>query len=39
LGNRKIGDTLTVDLFNDTWGGTQEGQNALDKAIKTLPKE
>lgn len=39
LGKRKIGDSLTVDLFNDTWGGSQEGQNALNKAIKTLPKE
>lgn len=39
LGKRKIGDSLTVDLFNDTQGGSQEGQNALNKAIKTLPKE
>lgn len=39
LGNRKIGDTFTVDLFNDTWGGSQEGQSALNKAIKALPKE
>lgn len=38
-GKRKIGNSLTVDLFNDTWGGSQEGQNALNKAIKTLPKE
>lgn len=40
LGKRKIGDSLTVDLFNDTgWGYSRNAQKTLTEAIKALPKE